>query len=135
MMATDKQNNWMWALRAMGAAMAFVGGLVFVLLSVILPPPPAWPAWVVAGALIGDALLWGFVAALPLRSWWAALIVPVTFCAGVYLASLWAGQAVIATEALVVAVLTLAFLPSAAGAVIGVFTSKRIERSMPQLTA
>jgi len=114
--------------------MAFVGGMVFVLLSVILPPPPAWPAWVVAGALIGDAAMWGFVTALPLRSWWAALIVPVAFCAGVYLASLWAGQAVIASEALIVAVLTLALLPSAVGAALGAFTSKRIERSMPQLT-
>lgn len=133
-MTTSGQSASLWILRILGTAMAFVGGLVFVLLSVILPPPPAWPAWVVAGALIGDAALWGFVTAIPLRSWWAALIVPVAFCAGVYLASLWAGQAVIATEALIVAVVTLALLPSAAGAALGAFTSKRIERSAPQLT-
>ncbi|HEU0028062.1 MAG TPA: hypothetical protein VFQ25_13185 [Ktedonobacterales bacterium] len=115
--------------------MAFLGGLVFVLLSVIFPPPPAWPAWVVAGALIADAVLWGFVAALPVRSWWATLIVPVAFCAGVYVASLWAGQPGPPTEAYIVAVVTLALLPSAVGAALGAFTSRRIERSMPQLTA
>lgn len=134
-MATGEQNKWSWRLRVMGVAMAFVGGLVFVLLGVILPTPPTWPAWVVAGALIVDAVLWGFVAALPLRSWWAALIVPVTFFAGVLLATLWQGQAVSATEELIVSVVTLALLPSAAGAVIGAFTSKRIERSRPQLFA
>ncbi len=134
-MAASRQNNWLWALRVMGTAMAFVGGLVFVLLSVILPPPPAWPAWVIAGALIGDAILWGFVAALPLRSWWAALIVPIVFCAGVYLASLWAGQAPVVGEAWLIAVLTLALLPAAAGAIIGAFTSERIERSTPRLSA
>ena len=134
-MTTSGQNNWGWRLRAMGLAMAFVGGMVFTLLGVILPAPPVWPAWVVAGALLVDALLWGFVAALPIRSWWAALIVPVAFFAGVLLATLWYGEAVSATEALIVALVTLAILPSAAGAVIGVLTSKRIERNRPQLFA
>jgi hypothetical protein len=134
-MPASGQSASLWLLRILGTAMAFVGGLVFVLLSVILPPPPAWPAWVVAGALIGDALLWGFVTALPVRSWWATLIIPIAFCAGVYLASLWAGQAIIATEALIVAVVTLALLPSAAGAALGAFTSRHIEQSNPQLTA
>lgn len=135
--------GWNWLLRILGIVMAFGGGIALMATAALLPwnTIPEADNWTLLGVLVAESLFWGFVAALLLRSWWAILIVPVAFSAGIYLYMLyqafqWSGfnlqQWLPSSGDAMPYWMLRGTLPATIGAVIGALFGKWVGRRIPR---
>ncbi len=117
--------GWNWFLRILGIVLAFGAGSAFwyALLAADTAGHHGTPpqGWLVGLVLLGLAL-WAALAAGLLRTWWAVLIVPVAFYAGMAVA---AGGI---TVSLPLVLITIAI--GGIGAVIGIYSGLAVEQRL-----